>query len=157
MQDFFYWISLAALMALLGWTVISDIRSRRIPNWLTLAVAGLAIVFWAAQPVPFPDMMGMQLLLAIAVAVIFFPFWWLGWMGGGDWKLQAALALWLPLAPLLEMFVWIAVVGFFVTLIAWGVHRRQRAKGPVRTPYGVAIAIGAAIVTGEPIINQFLA
>ncbi|MHB9880047.1 A24 family peptidase [Pacificimonas sp. ICDLI1SI03] len=157
MQTFVYWGALAALMILLGWTVFSDLKARRIPNWLNAAVAILAFAYWGAQDVPFWKAMGVQIALAAGVAVIFGLLWLRGWMGGGDLKLQIALALWLPFIPLMEMLVWISIAGLFVTLIGWAEHRLRRRPGRVRIPYGVAIAVGAAIVLGEPIINRFSA
>lgn len=157
MQDFLYWTTLFVLMGLLGWTVHSDLRTRRIPNWLNIAVALLALVYWAAQDVPFWRTLGLQLALAAGVALIFGLMWLRGWMGGGDLKLQAALALWLPFIPLMETLVWISVAGLFVTLAGWAEHRVRNRQGRIRIPYGVAISAGAAIVLGEPIINRFVA
>ena len=153
MQTGLYWGALAALMGLLGWTIVSDIRHRRIPNWLTLAVTLLAPLYWAGQDVPFLKTMALQLAIAAGVALVFGLIWLRGWLGGGDLKLHVALALWLPLLPLVRMMVLMSLVGLILSLIVWGEHRMREKPGAPRIPYGVAIALATAIVLGEPIVN----
>ena len=155
MQTGLYWGALAALMGLLGWTVVSDLRERRIPNWLTLGVALLAPLYWAGQDVALLKTMAMQLLVAAGVALVFGLIWLRGWLGGGDLKLHVALALWLPLLPLMHMMIWMSLAGLLLSLIVWGEHKVRGKPGVPRVPYGVAIAFAAAIVLGEPIVNWF--
>lgn len=66
-----------------------DLRSRRIPNWLTLTgvIAGFVVnLFWAGFGGLLTAMEGLGLALLIYV-----PLWLLRGMGGGDVKLMAAL------------------------------------------------------------------
>jgi prepilin peptidase CpaA len=76
-------------------------------------------------------------------------------MGGGDVKLIGALALWLPLMPLLRMLVLMSLLGGALTLgmllTQW---LRRRNIGAIEVPYGVAITLGAGIVLYEPILNR---
>ncbi|MEM8826542.1 MAG: A24 family peptidase, partial [Pseudomonadota bacterium] len=139
------------------WTVVSDLRERRIPNWLNIAVAVLAVVYWMARDVPFWPTMGRQLLIAGGVALVFGCLWLRGMLGGGDLKLHVALALWLPLLPLVEMLVWMGLAGFVLSLIVAADHYGRKRDGSPRVPYGVAISFGAVMVLGEPIINRIAA
>jgi prepilin peptidase CpaA len=76
------------LVAASGWAVVTDLRQRRIPNWLTLGTAGAALAARLATG-------GGQSLLAgvegwlLGAALMFVPFAF-RWMGAGDVKLLAA-------------------------------------------------------------------
>ena len=73
--------------------VVCDLRTRRIPNVLTLGGAALALVagLTAGGASGLAQAVGGWLLGAI----LFFPFFALGGMGAGDVKLIAALGAWL--------------------------------------------------------------
>ncbi len=152
-----YWGALAILAGLLVYTIVSDLKSRRIPNWLNIAIAGLAVIYWAAQDVPFWATMGEQLLLAGGVTLFFGIFWWRGLLGGGDLKMHMALALWLPLRPLIDMLFVMSVFGVVLTLVVWAEHKWRNREGRIRAPYGVAISLAAFLILGEPIVNRFAA
>jgi len=78
-------------------------------------------------------------------------------MGGGDIKLLAASALWFDLSTGWRLLVAIAIAGGLETLILFGLRRlpwpaiipqkvlllRRREA----IPYGIAIALGAALMT----------
>jgi prepilin peptidase CpaA len=86
-----------------------------------------------------------QIGLATAIGLVFAGCFFLGWMGGGDVKLLAALALWLPLEKMAGLLVWMAVGGGVLTLAMLIAHRLRRAEGRPEIPYGVAI-VGAALL-----------
>lgn len=85
-----------------------------------------------------------------------------GWLGGGDVKLLAAIALWFDFKGAAALYLWIGLGGA-VLAVAFILLRRMlptavtasgnipslKAKGPI--PYGLAIAAGAmlAIVGGN--------
>ena len=77
--------------------IVSDLRDRRIRNWL---VAALAAVYWPlslAAGIPATEIVAS----AAAAALVFaggFGFFAAGWVGGGDVKLAAVAALWLGAA-----------------------------------------------------------
>jgi prepilin peptidase CpaA len=156
MGDVFATILLGALGLLLVSAGIQDARTREIANWKNAAIALLAPAWWWANGLaPWPDM-GVQLGVALAVFALFAGVFALGQMGGGDVKLIGALALWLPVVPLVWMLVLMSLLGGVLTL-AFVIERRlRRQRGvPVEIPYGVAIAIAALIVLREPIFNHF--
>jgi prepilin peptidase CpaA len=76
-------------------------------------------------------------------------------MGGGDVKLLAALALWLPIGELVQMIAIIAVAGGVLTLALLARHRLQQRPGRPEIPYGLAIVAGAALSFVEPLVKQF--
>jgi prepilin peptidase CpaA len=146
---------LAILAILLLVAAVTDLKARIIANRLNLAIALLAPAYWWASGLaPWPDL-AMQAALGVAVFAIFAALFALGWMGGGDVKLLAALGLWLPLVPLLRMLIAMSVLGGVLTLIVIAVHRFRKLETNPEVPYGVAIAIAGLWVIGEPYLNQF--
>ncbi|GLK79559.1 MULTISPECIES: A24 family peptidase [Methylopila] len=146
------------LPALVVVAAVSDLLTMTIPNRLVLA---LVAAFAATAPFAGLGLQDLGLHLAAAAAVLavgialFIP----GWIGGGDAKLAAALALWLGFAPLLEWLVLFALFGGALTLgvmiyrkyplpaqfvrIGWLAKLHHPASG---VPYGVAIAAGTLLL-----------
>ena len=98
-------IQFAVIAILLGIGSVMDIRTREIPNWISILVAFSAIMNFRLEN-----------LWGILVAVIFFAVaLFTGKIGGGDVKLIAALSivcgLWGSLALLL--FAQIAMLIFY--------------------------------------------
>ena len=144
-----------------------DVRTRRIPNWLTFGAAAAALAY-AAFDAGLHGV-GTAALGWLAGAALFFPFFALGGMGAGDVKLLAALAAWLGPAESLWLAMFSAVAGGAVGLavaLARGylrtaisnlwlmvMHWRTQGLGPVpgltlketaspRLAYAIPIAIG---------------
>lgn len=154
-REYFILSLAAALAALLVIAAVTDIRSRIIANWLNGAVALLAPLFWMASGLSFwPDMV-LQIGMAMAVFAIFAALFALGMMGGGDVKLLAALALWLPLQPMMTLLVIMSVLGGAVTLITVLHHKMRQRQGRPEVPYGVAISLAGLWVIGERYLNHF--
>lgn len=154
-REFFILALAAALAALLVIAAVTDIRSRIISNRLNIAVAALAPLFWMANGLSFWPDMALQIALAAAVFTIFTALFALGMMGGGDVKLLAALALWLPLQPMMTLLVIMSVLGGAVTLITVAHHKIGRREGRAEVPYGVAISLAGLWVVGERYLNHF--
>lgn len=153
--DFLPSLLLALLAALLLWAAVTDLRSRIISNRLNAAMALLAPLYWWSLGLsPWPDM-AIQLGLCLAVFIVFAALFAMGAMGGGDVKMLAAVALWLPAGALISLLVLMALLGGVLTLITVVHHRLTRKIGPVEVPYGVAIALAGLWVIGEPYFNPF--
>ncbi len=139
---------IVALVAVLGLLLVAagieDARTREIANGKNAAIALLAPVWWWAIGYGWGDV-GVQLLIAAIVFAVFVGTFAMGWMGGGDVKMIAALALWLPLARLLDMLMVMSVLGGAITVAMMIDRRWQRRIGPVEVPYGVAIAAAALL------------
>ena len=111
MQMALSWILLGALAAMLLVACWSDLRTRTIPNGLNLAIALLAIPFWWAIGLPLWPDVALQIGVALAVFAVFAGAFALGAMGGGDVKLVAAIALWLPWQAVLVLLFIMSVAG----------------------------------------------
>lgn len=146
---------LLILGILLVWAGAEDARTREIANWKNGAIALLAPLWWWSLGLSLWPDIGMQLLLATIVFVVFCGCFHFGWMGGGDVKLIAALALWLPVSAFLGMLLVMSIAGGVLTLVMLAEQRWRRREGPLEIPYGVAIAFAALLALREPILNQF--
>lgn len=118
----------------------TDIRRRQIDNWLNAAVALSAPAFWWAMGWHLWPDVAMQLGVALATFAVLAGLFALRMMGGGDVKLLAALALWLPARPFLELLLIMALAGGVLTVAMGMWHIARRRKDRLKIPYGVAIA-----------------
>jgi prepilin peptidase CpaA len=155
MGELFASFLLGALALLLVSAGIEDARTRNIANWKNAAVALMAPLWWWASGLALWPDVAIQLGIALLVLAFFAGAFALGQMGGGDVKLIAALALWLPVQPLLWLLVLMSLLGGALTLLLVAEKWLRRGGKPLEIPYGVAIAIAALLVLREPIINHF--
>lgn len=147
-------IWLAALGVSSGLGALLDAFTRKLPNWLCLAmlVSGLGFGFalggWSG--------LGLHALhAALALALGFLLFSW-GIFGGGDGKFYAACAAFFPVAQMLHLFVAITFAGLVLALIWFAAKRsfgiRERKKDDfAKLPYGVAIALGSLALATFPL------
>lgn len=160
-----YALSTAALIALVVLAVVWDLRTRRIPNALTVSGFFAALVLRA---LPGGEALLAGVLGGLIGLALTFPLVLMGGLGGGDAKLLAAVGAFLGPANLpLALFV-TALVGGAMAL-ALAVHRRALGEtlrharvlagsvamrtpatarnlttpGALTIPYGVAIGAGA--------------
>jgi prepilin peptidase CpaA len=140
----------AALPVLVVWAGVVDILTKSIPNSIALLLAACFAVFAAAT-----GFSGSLLFAHAACACVVltggFVLYSQSFIGGGDAKLVASLALWAGFENILQLLAWIMLAGggFSLTwLFAYSVRARlglTSAPPPV-VPYGAAIAAGALIV-----------
>lgn len=114
-------LCLACLAGLLVIGSLSDIESRRLPNWLTAAVAALYALFVIVSPTP------VAWLSAFGVAGVVFA---LGFacfafqlMGGGDVKLMAGLALWAGLDHIALFLMVTSLAGGLLAIVMLAFRR----------------------------------
>jgi prepilin peptidase CpaA len=149
------WILLGTLAALLLAACWFDIRSRTIPNSLNIAIAVLAIPFWWSLDMPLWPDAALQLGVAILVFALFAAAFALGAMGGGDVKLVAALALWLPAQAVFALLFIMSIAGGALTLAMYLRHRLAKRTERLEIPYGLAIAFGGLWLISERFLNHF--
>jgi prepilin peptidase CpaA len=129
-----------------------DLLTFTIPNRLCAALALGYLVFAVVLGVPAVDIL-FNISCGLAILVIAFAMFSLGWVGGGDAKLAAATAAWLGWTAILDYGLAAAVFGGMLTLtilaartaplpavfgrVDW-LARLHNAKSGV--PYGVALA-----------------
>jgi prepilin peptidase CpaA len=142
------------LYALLAGAAAMDLWRLRIPNFFPLAIVALYFV-WFGIHVPFAGVWQNALMFAFTLAGSTFLFT-RGWLGGGDAKLLAAIALWFDFTGGAGLYFYVAIGGGLLSLIFILLRRMVPAqlaesttaaalkpRGPI--PYGIAIAGGAAL------------
>lgn len=148
-------ILLAALALLLVIAAAIDIRIRKIPNRLNLAIALGAPLFWLASGLPLWPDAAIHLAVAAGVFGLLTLAFMIGMMGGGDVKMAAAITLWLAPSDTLRFLVFMSLAGGIVTIVTIVWHRRSKREGKPKVPYGVAIAMGALAILAQRFLNQF--
>jgi prepilin peptidase CpaA len=154
-----------ALVLAAAW---SDLRSRRIPNALT--VSGLAAAL-LLRGIAGPEALIEGLIGVLLALVVTLPFLMLGVIGGGDVKLLMAIAGFMGPRHFLWAAAIIAIIGGMVGVVDagrrgvllpvlyncgeimkhWatfgrrGANRSFASVGALTIPYGVAIAAGALL------------
>ncbi len=111
------------------WMAWIDLKSNRIPNYLTLgcALAGLAYQLWAYGWTGLADgFLGLGLGFALL-----FVFYLMGGLGAGDVKALAALGAWLGPWQTLYLFIYMAFSGVLLIVcflwwrgLLWGKLRK---------------------------------
>jgi prepilin peptidase CpaA len=167
-----WWPALAPTLAVLVVATYTDLRSRRIPNWLVVPflVAGIIVSFgpknWHGIGIG-DSLLGMGLGL-----LLFGILAWMGGMGMGDVKLCAAIGAWVGPKQLFLALVLTGIIGGIMA-VGWaltggflgelftgtsdflfGLKKRGLKGNPELTlanpkarkmPYAPAIALGTLI------------
>lgn len=109
---FIHYAPLLALIAVAFWT---DLRTQRIPNWLTfsLILAGLGQSFFASVRTVSPGASVLGFICGFGLTYMLFV---LGAQGGGDLKLMAGLGTWLGPGPTLAVFAVTSLIGMVIVL-----------------------------------------
>ena len=112
------WLQLVPLLVMLVVAATIDLRSRRIPNWLTvsLLLTGL-IQSFLHTGFTTPAASGLGVLAGLFPPLLLFL---LGAMGGGDVKLMAAVGAWLGPWAVLWVFLFAAIAGMLIVLVQAG-------------------------------------
>jgi prepilin peptidase CpaA len=144
------------LLIFVAAAAIVDLRTRRIPNLLTLSAATVGVVLNVSRIGGAGAVTsGAGLLIGLAA---FLPFYLAGGFGAGDVKAMAAVGAFLgPKGALLAATCTLLVggLGALVVLagLRWKSARREggwrlRDAGRYRFPYGLAIACGTTLSLG---------
>lgn len=172
-----YLLLCASAIAMAG--AVHDFRSRRIPNKLTLtglatgiAVSGVANGWQGLESSIWGALLG---------GGIFFLFFVVGGMGGGDVKLMAAVGAWAGVKQVTPILLAAALAGgvlAVVYMIADGTVGRTlrntmtlvqhhltlgfrshpqinvQNSGTTRVPFGIAIAAGTLVCAGSVLLRR---
>ena len=163
------WITTAAFALAAG---ITDLRSRRIPNWLTYPAAPLAVALHALAG-GWPEARLSLLGLALGLGLLL-PFVLLRSLGGGDWKLVGVLGAFLGSHHLINALVATLLINAVIAIVLIVAKKRLwrtlrnigrifaaifRLHLPekdltidnpeaIKVPFGVAAAIGVLLYVG---------
>jgi prepilin peptidase CpaA len=151
-------IRLLLFPAAMAFAASSDLLTMTISNRVSLLLVGgfFLLAVWTGMP---PVDMAIHVGAAFVVLVVAFIFFAQGWIGGGDAKLAAAIALWFGFDQLLIYLLYASLFGGLLTFFIirfrlmplpdilarqqW-VNRLHRMDEGV--PYGIALAAAALAV-----------
>jgi prepilin peptidase CpaA len=133
MHSFAWWPTLIVLAV----ATFTDLRSRRIPNWLVVPfmAAGIVTSTWLH------GWHGLgQSFAGLGLGILLFGFlFWMGGMGAGDVKLAAAIGTWIGPNQLFFALVVTAMAGGFIVLVwaAFGGFLKELFTGASKLTFGV--------------------
>lgn len=154
-------ILLAVFPACLIYAALSDVRSFRIPNWVSIVLV-VAYPIAALYGGMAASEIGQGFLIGFGVLVIGFGLFAANVIGGGDAKLLAAASIWVGPSVLLDFLVIMGLAGGVLTLailsfrsspiqpfyvrIGWLMRLHEARAG---APYGLAIAAAGVIIAPD--------
>src|ERR1700712_388983 len=157
-------LDIARLMlfpALMAFAAASDLFTMTISNRISLALVAGFLVLALFGGMGMHDFL-MHLGAGAAVLVVAFGCFAMGWVGGGDAKIAAGVALWFGFDHLLDYLLYASLFGGALTLLllyirqwplpylfagqAWLLKLHAKETG---IPYGIALAIGALMIYPE--------
>ena len=157
-------VFLIAFVGLVGAGAVADVRSRRIPNQISLAVALVWVMYALTDNTGWQGgLIAAVIVLAVGIVVYAFDL-----VGGGDIKLLTAVSLWAGTELALPMIATIAIAGAIISVSVW-IHARgisffsfqllqpkaDTHTEQLYTPYAVAILPGAIFIAGFKMVNLF--
>lgn len=158
-------------LVLAAWIAWEDVRTRRIPNYLTLGIAVTGLLYSLLSH-GWMGLLSGVLGLALGFGFLLLPYL-LGGMGAGDVKALAALGTWLGPWGTVFLFCYMGIAGGLMALgvLLWkGLLRLKLRQGWINAtnaflcrsagalapsltrevtpgmPYGVAIMVGMAVL-----------
>ena len=148
MHSFAWWPTFVVLVV----ATFTDLRSRRIPNWLVLPfmLAGLVVPAWLSGWHGFWQSLEGFGLGALVYGILS----WIGGMGMGDVKFLAAMCSFLGMMSITWILPLSSLIGSVLglTLIFW-----QRGAWGTRIPYGPFLGLAAILwlFGGSDFMNNY--
>ncbi len=135
-----------AILIFTSVAVFTDLKSRLIPNWLTVSSFVIALVFHLATG----GLSGLLLSLGgFATGFgILLVLWLIGGGGGGDVKLMGAIGAWVGPLPTVMIFIGSTICALIcmLALVVW----------KIATPQKVPVANGGATPARNSVVRQRL-
>ncbi|MEQ8268510.1 MAG: prepilin peptidase [Parvibaculum sp.] len=139
-----------------------DLTTMTIPNLLTVALAAMFAVLVPFVGLSLQDI-ALHVAAGVAMLLVGMTLFAFGWIGGGDAKFVAAIALWIGWYDLLGYLLIASIFGGALTLLLlwfrtmplplfmhreWILRLHDRKTG---IPYGVALAAAGLLIFDETI------
>lgn len=154
--------------ALMAFAAFSDLFTMRISNRLVLITAAsfFALALLGGLSI---EAIGMHVAVGAIVLAVTFALFAAGWIGGGDAKMAAAIAMWMGFAHVMPFLLYAAALGGVLTLAILvmrshmlpsallGVGWVEKLHDPqTGVPYGIALAAAAILVFPQTAIFSAL-
>ena len=149
-----HYVFIVVFPALVAYAAVTDFLTMTISNRLSLALLAGWLVLAPFSGMTWPAF-GWSLAGGGLVFAVGFGCFAAGWVGGGDVKFAAVVALWLGWDHLLEYAVLFSLYGGLLTLAALSLSKLieplpilqvgflNRFNQHRRVPYGIALAVAA--------------
>jgi prepilin peptidase CpaA len=147
--------------ALMAFAAASDLFTMTISNRVSLALLGGFLGLAVLSGMGLHDIL-LHVGAGAAVLAVAFACFAFGWIGGGDAKVAACVALWFGFGHMLDYLVYASLFGGALTLLLlqfrqwplphplssqpWLLRLHDRESG---IPYGIALATGALMIYPE--------
>lgn len=147
--------------ALMAFAAASDLFTMTISNRVSALLIVGFFTLATLSGISFLEIMS-HIGAGAAVLVVAFGCFALGWIGGGDAKVAASVALWFGFGHLLDYLVYASLFGGALTLFLlqfrawplpyalggqmWLLRLHSKDSG---IPYGIALALGALMIYPE--------
>jgi prepilin peptidase CpaA len=144
--------------ALMAFAAASDLFTMTISNRVSLALFAGFVILAVLGGMGFYDILS-HLAAGATLLVIAFGCFACGWIGGGDAKIAAVVALWFGFGHLMNYLLYASLFGGALTLVLlqfrqwplpyllagqpWLARLHAKESG---VPYGIALAIGALMI-----------
>jgi prepilin peptidase CpaA len=146
------------------YTIVSDFRTLRIPNWIILLLV-CAFALFAVVHLELGATLN-HVALAVIILVLASAFFVANWVGGGDVKFLAATILWMGPEHATYFTMLMALTGSIMAMVLmgirnypfliqahlpdiWVLRRMTILAERGQCPYGVAIGIAALLAPGS--------
>lgn len=145
------------------YTIVSDFRNLRIPNWVIILLVG-AFALFAAFHMELGTTLG-HVALAVAIFILATAFFVANWIAGGDVKFLTATILWMGPEHAIYFTLLMSMVGSVLAMVLLGIRnfpflieaylpdmwffrRLSIMAERGQCPYGVAIGTAALLASG---------
>jgi len=133
MQMLLILIAIAA-MTFTAVALILDLRTRRLPNWLTVSAFAGGVLFHIITG-GLPGLGASMLGFAVGFGVLFL-LWIIGGGGGGDVKMMGALGAWLGAPLIIIVFLCSAVIAALCLIAVFTWRFATGYKAPLKSSAG---------------------
>ena len=150
-------VSIVVLITAALVTVYTDVRTRRIPNWLTGGMVAYGLGYHVSMNGWYglgASLSGLAAGAGLILLPMLVPFAKRG-MGSGDVKFLAAVGSIVGMLGVVLVFIAAGFFGGIQSIIA--LRRKSIPAGqPVMIPYGVALSLGTLVLTiGSLMVKSF--
>jgi prepilin peptidase CpaA len=137
------WTVRAALLvtaAALAISVVTDLKQRRILNWITVPALALVVGLFGTAggwPLVKNSLVGMA-VCAVPMLLAALP----GWIGVGDAKLMAVCGAAAGYPPAVAVLLFVTIAGGLQAIVTLVAARMRGSPPPRHVPYACSIAAG---------------
>ncbi|OYP37700.1 prepilin peptidase [Rhodopirellula sp. MGV] len=145
------YVPLVAMIAFTSVATAMDLKSRRIPNWLTVTTAILGLV-WNLYAGHLSGLLTSLGGFATGFGILC-TLWLIGGGGGGDVKMMGAIGAWL--GPIPTLIVFLASTGYAivctVAMLVWGAASPKMQTAPAADSNESAAVLKHAVPYALPV------